>query len=278
MHSSLKLLCTVSLLTLAACDGTIESSKGPVDPGMLGPLPARELLAVESGNQSLRMGDARSAEVSYRTAAAMSKGHVDAHIMLARLLYKQGRTAEAQHAVQEGLNWQPENPELNLMLGKHLLSQKHYPEAQRVFENGLTRAPRSIDLLTGRGIAQDMQGDHISAQMTYKEAITFNQGEDASFVKNNLGLSYLFSNSPKKAVELLEPLASAPNASAVTKHNLALAYGLLDQDAKAKELLGETYNDDIQKKGIESLKQYYVSRKSGEEPATPPTLPVQDQE
>jgi Flp pilus assembly protein TadD len=278
MRIHLRLVCTVSLLALAACDGAMETAKGPVDPNTLEPLPARELLAVESGNQSIRAGDLYGAENSYRKAMALSKGHVDAHIMLARLLTKQGRIDDAQQIIQDGLNWQPEQPDLNLMLGKHLLAKSHYPEAQRVFDNGLIRAPRNTDLLTGKGIAMDMQGDHVGAQVAYKEAITFNTGEDTSFVKNNLGLSYLFSNDAKKAVELFEPLTKAKDVSAVTKHNLALAYALLKEEKKAKQLLGDTYDADKQKEALESLQHYHAAKKKGDAVVAPPSLPVQNQQ
>ncbi|MBN8543551.1 MAG: tetratricopeptide repeat protein [Alphaproteobacteria bacterium] len=278
MRAHLRLLCTVSLLALAACDGTMETTKGPVDPATLGPLPARELLAIESGNQSLRAGQTAQAEASYRSAIALSKGHVDAHIMLARLLANQGRAAEAQKIVQEGLSWQPEQPDLNLMLGKYLLSQGYYTEAQRVFENGLIAMPRNIDLLAGKGIAMDMQGDHIGAQLAYKEALTYNPREQASFVQNNLGLSYLFNNEAKEAVSLLEPLAKEKDASAVTIHNLALAYTLLKEEKKAQEILGDDYDADKQKEALESLEAYYAAKKKGDEAATPPSLPVQASE
>jgi len=276
MRPMTRLLCSVSLLALVACGDVTTTAKGPVDPATLGPLPARELLAIESGNSAIREGDHHQAETSYRKAVALSKGHVEAHVMLARLLYSQQRTTEAQNIVQEGLSWQPEQPDLNLMLGKHLLSQGHYTEAQRVFENGLILAPRNIDLLTGKGITMDMQGDHIGAQLAYNEASTFNTQTDASFVKNNLGLSYLFDNKPKQAVELLEPLVIAEGASAVTKHNLALAYGLLGEDAKAKKLLGDTYDEDAQKEAVANLKRYHEAKNRGDDATPPPSLPVQD--
>lgn len=278
MRAQIRLLCTLSLLTLAACDGTVSTASKPVDHTTLGPLPARELLAIESGNQSLRSGQTSQAEVSYRNAMALSKGHVDAHIMLARLLASQGRLTEAQKVVQEGLSWQPEQPDLNLMLGKYLLSQAHYEQAQRVFENGLITMPRNIDLLTGKGIAMDMQGDHIGAQLTYKEALTYNPREQASFVQNNLGLSYLFNNEAQEAIRLLEPLAKEKNTSAVTKHNLALAYALLKDEKKAKALLGDEYDAGKQKEALENLEAYYTAKKKGNDAATPPTLPVQASE
>lgn len=252
-------------LLLAACAEGGTTARGPVDPSSLPPLSGKEQALLVAADGAARTGNTAAAIRDYQSAIAQSQGHVEAHLALARLYLAQGQPGNAQTVLERARGLQPTEPDVNYQLGKLYLNQDRPAEAAKAFEAGLVGAPNNFDLLNGAGIAHDVLRDHAQAQGYYRQAIAQHPGLDLSLVNTNLGLSYLLTNEPKRAVPLLKAEAAKPGAAPTTRHNLALAYGMLGQNAEARKILGHDMTDDDRKLALERLRAYITH----EPPADP---------
>ena len=111
---------------------------------------------------------------------------------------------------------------------------------------------KNIKALMGLGICADKQQQHPQAQAFYQRGLVLDN--DNIKLKNNLALSYIFSQQPKLAIKLLEPIVNnrasvlstataSPTELTRIRSNLSLAYTMNKQFRKAyevdKELHGE---------------------------------------
>lgn len=251
-----RLILLLPILALTACNGMGGSAKGPVDAAALPPLSGKEQALLVAANGALRTGDTASAIRDYQTGVGMSEGHIDAHLALAKLYLSLKQPANAQVVLEKALVLQPKHPEANYLMGKILIGKDMPKEASEAFLRGLESTPSNFDLLNGAGIAHDMMRQHARAQTYYLRAIGQHPELDLAMARTNLGMSYLLSGEPKKAVEVLKDEAKKPNASAVTRHNLALAYGMLGRNGEAKALVSKEMSEDDRKMALERLKKY----------------------
>ncbi len=207
-----------------------------------------------------RMGNLEAAERDYLQAAALSGDGIDAHLALARLYEKRLETGKARAMLEAALERQPNHALANYLLGKLYLESHEYAKAEEAFLTGLATKPEDLDLSAGIGVARDMQGRHAEAQEMYLKALRANPKAGLANLRTNLAMSYLLSNQPAKAIEVLEPEMKNPRASTVTRHNLALAYGLMGRDRDAKALLKGEVDEDTRLLMVARLKQYIRER------------------
>ena len=238
---------------LVAC--SLGEEPAPVDPDNLPPMSGQERALLIAADAAAATGDVDAAERNYLNAAAKSKGHIDAHLALADLYQRTKQPEHAREVLERAARFQPGNAEVNRLLGKLAIGEGKPEAAIDYFTRGLQTAPTSMDLLTGAGVANDMLRRHEAAQSLYKRALEFNPKADLGSVRINMAMSYLLSNQPKKAVEILKREAQKKNASPVARHNLALAYGLLGQHTKAKAILKGDLNEDQRQESIARIKR-----------------------
>jgi len=104
----------------------------------------------------------------------------------------------------------------------------------------------------GLGICADKQQQHPQAQDFYQQGLVLDN--DNTKLKNNLALSYLFSQQPSSAIKLLEPISKhAPTSASTTplsiiEHqrllsNLSLAYTMNKQFDQAYEIDKELHGE-----------------------------------
>ncbi len=249
-----RLLFLLPLLSLAAC-GDSTSGK-PVDTAHLGPLSGKEQALMVAADGALRTGDRESAISDYETAIAASNGHVEAHLALAQLYLSQQNAGDAKTVLERAVALQPNHPQANYLLGKILIDENQPREAAKHFAAGLQNAPNNSELLNGAGIASDMLGDHSAAQGYYHQALNNAKPDDKNMLNTNLGMSYLLGGDAKRAVDILKVEAKKPNASPVTKQDLALAYGLLGRTADAKAAAHNEMTEDERQEALARLKAY----------------------
>jgi|GEM_PF-1333053 len=261
-----RLLLLLPVLAITACgDFSSSGATGPFDAANLPPLSGKEQALLVAANGALRTGDPASAIRDYQGAIAQSQGHVDAHLGLAKLYLSQKQPANAQAVLEKALLLQPNHAEANYLIGKIYLGSDQPQLAADAFTRGLTSAPASFDLLNGNGIAHDILRLHARAQTYYLRAISLHPELDLGMIRTNLGMSYLLANAPKKAVEQLKDEAKKTDASPVTRHNLALAYGMLGRNGEAKGLVHKEMTEDDRTMALERLKKYIAN----ESPANP---------
>lgn len=257
-----------AFLFLAACETGGETKA--VDTAHLPPLSGREKALIMGAESAARQGNMDVAERDYQNAIAASAGNIDAHMGLARLYATNKQPEKERIILERAATLQPDHPLVTYLLGKRALNAQDYPTALAWFTRGLTRAPQDTDLLSGAGIASDMVGKHTAAQAFYTRALTA-PGAALGLVRTNLAMSYLFSNQPAKAIPLLKDDAQKADASPVTRHNLALAYGLLGKTAEAKAAL-KGQNEPARLAALARMKDYHAAR---EEAMTPPATEVE---
>jgi Flp pilus assembly protein TadD len=273
-ESMRRLLILLPVFALLGCDNALSTHQAaPVDPVTLGAMSGKEQALMVAAEGAERTGDKASAERDYQNAIAQSRGHVEAHLGLAKLYLGQKRTDQARAILIEAAKWQPKHPQVNYLLGKTYLADNDPKQADAAFARGLQTMPNDFNLLNGSGIAADMMNDHERAQAYYTRAMGQRSGEDLTMVRTNLAMSYLLSNEPKKAVELLKEEAKQSGASAVTRHNLALAYGMIGRNTEAKQLVHSEMTEDDRKMALERLKKYIATEPRLAPPANMPGGP-----
>ncbi len=252
------------LVLLSACESGPGTNTRAVDPASLPPMSGREQALLAAAEGALRTGDRTSAIRDYQTAIAQSEGHIEAHISLARVYLAQGEAGNARPILEKAVVWQPNHPQANYLLGKILISENRPAEAEEHFARGLHIAPGNADLLNGSGIANDMLRNHARAQTLYLRAIALTPPAETGVMRTNLAMSYLLDGAPKKAVVQLEAEVKKPGASPVSKHNLALAYGMLGRNTEAKKLLGDEMTEADRQLALERLKRYIATTPAAE--------------
>lgn len=267
-------------LTLGACALPAldaASTDGPVDVASLAPLTSREQSLIYGAQGAMQQGNYAAAERDYLTAVRLSAGHIEAHLGLARLYDKQALPEKESAILTRALTLQPNHPLANYLLGKRLLAENRNEEARERFTNGLRIQPNNVDLIVGNAVAEDMLGNHEKAQAIYTRLMRENAKSDLSGVRTNLALSYLLSGNAQKAVDTLKTEARKPQASVVTRHNLALAYGVLGRTAEAKKLLEGEIDEETRLLAVARLKEYIKARAAGEHPTVPKATIAQDE-
>jgi Flp pilus assembly protein TadD len=261
------------VLMLTGCEGLLDVPERDAAPVKKAALSGRERALIYGADGALQQGNVAAAERDYLAAVAMGSGHVDAHLALANLYLKSERREEAKTILAEALELEPNHAYSNYRLGKLQLEDFEYREALESFTRGLIQKPGDLDLLTAQGVAYDMQGDHKAAQRVYARAMEKNANADLRTVRNNLAMSYLLDDNATKAVDLLKPDAAKPKASSVTRHNLALAYGLLGRHPDARKLLDGALDEESRMLAIARMKQYHRERAFNAENTPPPFIP-----
>lgn len=246
------LTASLALLTLAACGG---APSGPVDVAKLPPMGGQEMALLAAAEAAAQQGQFAQAEKNYLDAVSRSEGHVEAHLATADFYVRSNQPVKAREVLQRAAQFQPGHVAVNYQLGKLYLQAGNATDALTVFERGLATQPTSLDLLSGAGIACDILRKHEQAQRYYQLAMAQNSSADLTLVRTNLAMSYLLSNKPDKVIDLLKTDAAKPDASPVTRHNLALAYGMLGRHAEAKKILGNDLSEDERQASLRKLRE-----------------------
>lgn len=263
-----------ALFLLTACELT---GPRPVDVSTLPPMSGRELALMTTAQVHAQKGEYAMAEKNYLDAVAQSQGHVEAHLALADLYIAHRQPDKARAVLTRAQQFQPDHVAVNYLLGKLYLQNNQPREAVAAFDRALTTQPGSLDVLSARGIAHDMLRQHAAAQRDYQNAMRANPSGDLSMVRTNLAMSYLLDNKPANAAEILKEEVQADGTSPVTRHNLALAYGMLGRHTEAKALVEGDMSEEERQASLKRLAQYIAGYDSNGKALNGPTpVPVME--
>jgi len=132
------------------------------------------------------------------------------------------------------------------------LKEDDIPRANIAFRQAHRLDAKNVQAIMGLGICADKQQQHPQAQDFYQQGLVLDN--DNTKLKNNLALSYLFSQQPSSAIKLLEPISKhAPTSASttplsITEHqrllsNLSLAYTMNKQFDQAYEIDKELHGE-----------------------------------
>jgi tetratricopeptide (TPR) repeat protein/predicted small lipoprotein YifL len=129
--------------------------------------------------------------------------------------------------------------------GMELARAKQFGEAVIYFKAATERSPQTGKYWFDLGMALQELGRHAEAVTAYERAVVLSP--DDFWTHNNLGLACIRAQRPRRAVEVLEkaltlkPRGTTDEAKAkdIVRRNLATAYEMNGQPAKAAALRGE---------------------------------------
>lgn len=136
--------------------------------------------------------------------------------------------------------------------------------AEALFLEALQNDPRNTTALNDLGIARDLLGHHAAAQHAYAKALGVDPNMHAAQV--NLALSLAMSGDSDRALKLLQPLASQPDASVKLRHDLAAVLAMGGNEAAATRILSA----DLTPEQIQQALADYVAARTGKPVPMPP--------
>jgi Flp pilus assembly protein TadD len=184
-----------------------------------------------------RGGDLVSAAGLYRRAHDMAPERAAPLIALGDTLAALGSYPDAAQAYAMAIEREPANAELRYGYGRTLMALNRPQEAAEQFRTAITANPKDGRAFNGLGVALDQAGDHVAAQQAYRDGLKV--APDHPGLDNNLAFSMLLAGNFADAALRLEQIARQPQATARNRQNLALAYGLSGDAAKAAAVAGQ---------------------------------------
>lgn len=152
------------------------------------------------------------------------------------MLQAQARAASDQQMREAGVAMaearvqaQPDNLEARRTLAQVYLASGRFRSASQAYDDALGLAPGDTSLRLKKALSLLAQGNNVAA---IGELDRVGNIPDA-------GLAYALAGQAQRGVELLTQAARAPDATARTRQNLALAYALAGQWARAKVVAGQ---------------------------------------
>jgi Flp pilus assembly protein TadD len=158
---------------------------------------------------------------------------------------------EAAGAFRQAIQLAPKDAELRCGLGTVLLAidKPELALTQLDAALALRPEPRTYNLL---GVANDLIGRHDVAQQDYADGLRL--APDNLPLRNNLGLSLALSGAFEPAIATLNAATESPKATARTRQNLALVYGLAGDSGKAASVA----RTDLDDASVKSNLAYYA--------------------
>lgn len=208
------------LLALASCTPADRPKPGKLTLGL--------------ADSALAGGAPRLALQVSQAVLAQHPGDISALLRQGDAYYALGELAKATESYGRVLEVQQHSIEALLGLGRVTLATDPAGATSR-FGQVLALDPQNQAARTDRGIAFDLLGRHADAQADYRQAIA--GGGDATATKVDLGLSLAMSGDADAAVQILQPIASASDASARVRQDLAVALVLDGRTEEAERIL-----------------------------------------
>lgn len=244
------------LAPLIACASAPPAPSSAGGATLVTEVPYESLLRL--GDRSRERGDPAGAAVFYRRAHALEPRDPRPLLALGAALRDLRAPAAAVEAYRAVLAADPRNGEALYGLGCALLEANQPQAALPSFEAALAlgQEPR---VYNGLGIAYDLLGDHPAAQVYYRQGLELAPGDQQ--IVNNYALSLALAGEHERAIALLAPIATAPEATARQRQNLALVYGLAGRTEEASRLGGMDLDAEAVRR---NLGQYEMLRALGD--------------
>jgi Flp pilus assembly protein TadD len=209
--------------------------------------------SVRLAERSADAGDFQTAATFYQQAFDANPRSVEALVGLGRSYTGLGQYARAEQALVEAQNRRPGDPEVLLELARTQLASGQAEAALGNLDVALRKRPRDVQIITARGIALDRLSRHAEAQETYRRGLAI---DPTNFVlMSNLGLSLGLSGQTGEGITILRELVRDGAATANTRGNLALVYGLAGREREASATLAV----DLSPSQIQNNLAYYRS-------------------
>lgn len=227
------------LLSAAVVTGCETSTSTQLDPlsvnGRTGSAPEVGYAGVmRIATASRSAGDYGNAINLYRHAAQMEPSNPGPLVALGDTLFDMGKPDDAIINYNAALKSAPKNPVALRGLAKAYLKTGRPDLAASPLATAYIDTPDDPKLLQLIGVADDFIGQHAHAQNRYRQGLKI-APTDRSLI-TNLALSLALSEKYAEAIDVLRPIALAPNATPHERQTLALIYGLEGDEKAARDL------------------------------------------
>jgi Flp pilus assembly protein TadD len=199
-------------------------------------LSSKDMQIDNAAKSAFEKRDYKSASILYNRLWQEKSANFDYGMLNAKCLMKLGQFDEAQK-VYEKLIANDQDMKARKGLAICYVIKGEAPPAITLYQEILKEHPNDADVHSCLGMAYDLKGDHLNAQMEHLKALELEP--KSTMYQNNWGLSLAFSGHPQDALKFLEPLGNSPAATAKQRQNLAIVYTLVDQEDKARALLSK---------------------------------------
>jgi Flp pilus assembly protein TadD len=217
--------CTTSTVHLDPLNVNGRDGGGP-------PLSYPALMRI--GDAARHAGDLANAVNLYRRAAQLAPRDPAPFVALGDTLLAMGKIDEAILAYNSTQARDPKNPWALQGVAKAYLLTGRPELALAPLGRALALQPNNSKLLLLLGVAEDRMGQHGQAQAIYRRARLIAPADPA--VATDLALSLALSGDYDAAIGVLQPVATAPYATARQRQTLSLIYGLAGDQAEAAQL------------------------------------------
>ena len=187
----------------------------------------------------------------YGKVIAQGLDTVDSHLNLAECLLGSGNIDGALSEYKLVENRAPTDVRGQIGMGRVNLVRRQPALALAAYSRALGDEPGNPVATNGKGVALDLLGRHLEAQAVYRHGLAANP--DDRTLRNNLGLSLVFTKNYDEAVGILTALAEEPEATPRNRQNLALALGMQGDTTDAKMVAAHDLDDS----SVENNLRYY---------------------
>jgi tetratricopeptide (TPR) repeat protein len=190
---------------------------------------------MDRGNKYMAAGDYAHAGIEYRNAMQILPKDLDARLMTARLLEKQGKVGDALKYYQSVVDSNPDNVQARASVARIFAFAGDPEQAAKVLQPGLQQQPDNPDLLAVRAATRqqlnDSSGAMEDAERAFKLAPT---SEDSIALLAGL---YSRQGDKQRAVEVVSEGVRRIPSSVDLRQVLASLYVDIGQPAQAEQQL-----------------------------------------
>lgn len=234
--------CSKSTLPAIRAELPLDSAAqlSPGESRSIKDLPASELL--QRGGLSLANADFRLAAVYFSGALDKDPKSVPARLGLGQAALAAGDERTARTLIDQVLTVDPDSVPALTARGRIQRNQGHLPGAIADFTRSLEMTPENAVLMTDLAMTYDRLPEQVlQAEALYRRVLELNP--DSAAARNNLGFNCLLQNRAGEAVAILSGALALDSKNPRILANLAAAYLLNGDPAKALKLFRQAVGE-----------------------------------
>ncbi|HEB55815.1 MAG TPA: tetratricopeptide repeat protein [Gammaproteobacteria bacterium] len=183
---------------------------------------------------ALLVGELDKAAANIDKALALKPDWIDAHLLQANILIRQGHNAEALKKLAAATAAYPDEIKLRLYYARKLIDEKEYVQAREQFREVLERKPAHVDALYAMGLLGLQLKKLDQAQASFEELLkTGKRTSEANFY---LGELYEIEKQPQQAIKHYQKVKKNPQRIEAQIRIASLLAGMGKLDAARNQL------------------------------------------
>ncbi len=182
-----------------------------------------------------RKGDTSSAIGMYHRALQVLPNDLSALLGLGKMYLAANQPENAERLLRHALDQYPGNAKIVLPYAQSLLRRGQATSVIALLDGEFAR-PQShpFEMYSLYGLAKDRLGQHQQAEQAYRQGLVVNPRSFS--IRNNLAYCLMLQGQYEQARDLLQQMVEEKGGHSRHRQNLALAYGLSGESAKAESI------------------------------------------